>query len=125
MDKWEKGGSLTFFCRGFFCFTLPKNFIREHFTDSLFLGIWKKGDKRGAGITVYRQTYFSHSGKKFRKGTHPRFRKLLVLKIFMHKRGYHEFPSRKFCRKVQKKFLEETFSVSLFSSIENFIASEG
>ena len=122
MDKWEKGGSLTFFCRGFFCFTLPKNFIREDFTDSLFLGIWKKGDKKGAGITVYRQTYFSHSGKKFRRGTLPRFRKIPFLKNFMHKRGYHFFLSGNLCRIVPKKFVEESFSVSLFSSMEKFYA---
>ena len=78
------------------------------------------------------------------------FRKFLVAKKFMdQKRGgdylnfssnfwsrkslwkrrgrveYRYSPSKIFCLKVPKSFVVETFSLSLFSGIEKFYASEG
>ena len=41
------------------------------------------------------------------------------------KRGVSIFPSKIFCFTVPKNFLGESFSVSLFSVIEKFCASEG
>ena len=38
---------------------------------------------------------------------------------------YQDFPSKFFCLTVPKKIVGEPFSVSLFSGIENFYASEG
>ena len=47
------------------------------------------------------------------------FRKFLVAKIFMDKRGeYQVFPSKTFRLTVPKFFLGEPFSVSLFSGVE-------
>ena len=56
------------------------------------------------------------------------FRKFLVAKKFMDKKGggeYHNFPSKYFCLTVPKNFVGEPFSVSLISGIEKFYASEG
>ena len=54
------------------------------------------------------------------------FRKFLVAKKFMDKKGGHQnFPSKTFCLTVPKKFVGEPFSVSLISGIEKFYASEG
>ena len=38
---------------------------------------------------------------------------------------YQDFPSKIFCLTVPKNFVEEPFSVSLISGVENFYASEG
>ena len=38
---------------------------------------------------------------------------------------YPDFPSKVFCLTVPKKFVGEPFSVSLFSGVEKFCASEG
>ena len=55
------------------------------------------------------------------------FRKLLVVKKFMDKKGgeCQNFPLKIFCLKVPKKFVGEPFSLSLVSSIEKFYDSEG
>ena len=49
------------------------------------------------------------------------FRKLPVAKLFMDKRGwweYQDFPSKIFCLAVMKNFVQESFSTSLISGIE-------
>ena len=56
------------------------------------------------------------------------FRKFLVAKKFMDKRGggeYQNFPSKTFCLTVPKNFVGEPFSVSLISGIGKIYASEG
>ena len=55
------------------------------------------------------------------------FRKLLVAKKFMDKKGggVTKLPSKIFCLKVPKIFVEEPFSLSLISGIEKIYASEG
>ena len=56
------------------------------------------------------------------------FRKFLVAKKFVEKKGegeYRNFPSKIFCLKVPKHFVGETFSLSLVSGIEKFYDSEG
>ena len=56
------------------------------------------------------------------------FRKFLVAKKFMDKKGggveYQKFPSKTFCLTVAKNFVGEPFSVSLILGIEKFYASE-
>ena len=59
------------------------------------------------------------------------FRKILVAKKFMDKRGGGEvsrcqdFLSKVFCLKVPKIFVGEPFSVLLFWGVEKIRASEG
>ena len=54
------------------------------------------------------------------------FRKYLVAKFFMDKKGENqEFPLKIFCLTVPKNFVAEPFSVSLTSGIETLYASEG
>ena len=56
------------------------------------------------------------------------FRKLLVAKKFMDKKGggsVKNFPLKIFCLKVPKNFVGEPFSLSLNSSNEKIYASEG
>ena len=55
------------------------------------------------------------------------FRKIPVAKKFRKKKGegeYRSFPSRYFCLKVPRKFVAESFSLSLLSCIEKIYASE-
>ena len=45
-------------------------------------------DKRGRGsIMIFRQRFVVSQYQKIRRGTIPGFRKILVSKLFMHKRG--------------------------------------
>ena len=56
------------------------------------------------------------------------FRKNVVAKKFMEKRGrgeYRNFPSNFFCLKLPKHIVGEPFSLSLVSGVENIYASEG
>ena len=55
------------------------------------------------------------------------FRKFLLAKMFMDKREgkFQDFPSKFYCLAVPKKIVGEPFSVSFFSGIEKFYASEG
>ena len=39
--------------------------------------------------------------------------------------GYHDLPSKVFCPRVPKNFVEEPFSVPLFLGTDKFYASEG
>ena len=57
------------------------------------------------------------------------FRKFLVAKKFMDKRGgggeYQNFPSKTFCLTVPKKFVGEPFRVSLISGIGKTLCFRG
>ena len=56
------------------------------------------------------------------------YRTFLVARKFMEKKGegeYRNFPSKCFRLKVSKKFLGESFTLSLVSGIETYYASEG
>ena len=94
----------------FFRFTVPKNFIKKRFSASLNLGIEISRDKRGAGITIFRQIYFSHSGKKIRRGNLARFRKFLgvggvsrvSIRIFFCRRVPKNLKAEPFCAVPQK-----------------------
>ena len=66
--------------------------------------------------------------KKVGGGLSKLFVEFLVVKKFMEKKGeweYRKFPSKIFCLKVPKSLVGDTFSLSLFSGIEKFYASEG
>ena len=54
------------------------------------------------------------------------FTKFLVVKTFMEKKmegEYGKFPSKTFCHKLSKNFVEESFSLSLVSGIKKIYAS--
>ena len=79
------------------------------------------------------KNFLSHSAEKFRRGNLLCFRKFLVSKKFMDKRGvgpagggreYQVFPSKFFCLTVLKIFIREPFSASLISGIQKFYAYE-
>ena len=69
----------------------------------------KKFGQEGGGVSRFSvENFLSHSAERFRR------------------RGvYQGFPSKKFCLTVPKNFVQEPFSVSLFSAIEKFYALEG
>ena len=58
--------------------------------------------------------FLSQSAEKIRRGTLPCFRKILVSENVRDERGggYHDFPSKLFCRTVSNHFVEEPFCVS-------------
>ena len=87
--------------------------------------LWIRG---GGSIKNFRRTTFSSQCRKNQQGDPSVlcFRKSLVAKIFMDKKGeYQEFPLKIFCLTVPKNFVAEPFSVSLTSGIEKLYASEG
>ena len=89
-----EGREYYVFLSMFFCFTLPKKFIREHFSVSFFWATIKISDQRGWSSRFLDEIVFSHSTKNFHRETLPRFRKILLLKLFMHKRGVSRFSVR-------------------------------
>ena len=81
------------------------------------------------------ENLLSHSTEKFRRGTllccvSENFKKFIQTSIrplisVFYAKGYHDFPSKIFRLTMPKSFIGEPFSVSLFSVIEEFYASEG
>ncbi len=74
------------------------------------------------------EIFLSHSAEKIRRGTLLCFTVFLVSKTFLEKRGlreYQAFPSKCFCLTLQKNFVGEPISVSLFLGRDNHFASEG
>ena len=53
----EEEGSITIFCRKFFCLTVPKNFVGEPFSVSLISGIEKSNASEGY-VTIFRRKIF-------------------------------------------------------------------
>ena len=97
-----------------------------------FLVAIKFADKKlGVISKFYVEIFLSHSADKFRRGMRNLsvlcFRKFLVAKNFMDKKGgrVSQFSVEKFCLKVPKSSVGETFSLSFFSGIEKIYASEG
>ena len=161
-----KEGEASRFCRKIFNLTGPKKLrqgtilcFRKFLVGKNILWI------RGGGYHDFPSKFLSHCTEIFHWRTLWCFRKLLLSKIFMHKRGaswfcrnflshrtetesfvkepfcfpevycYRKmlgtreganinFPSKFFCLTVPKNFVEEPFSVSLISGIDNFYASE-
>ena len=58
------------FRSNFFCLTVPKKFVGEHFC-AVFPELWvsKSLDKRGRESRFSVRIFLSHSAKKFRRGT--------------------------------------------------------
>ncbi len=105
---------------------MPKFFVRETFSVSLFPGT-EKVYMKGGGVSRFSVgTLLSHSTEKLHRGILLYFRKYLVSKKFKEERGreYQDFPSKIFCLAVPKNFVGESFSASIFSGVERFYASE-
>ena len=68
----------------------------------------------GANITIYRHKILSHSTQKLRRGTLVCFRKFLVTKKYMHKRGggIITFLCRKVFLTLPINFVGEPFCIS-------------
>ena len=75
------------FSFNFFCLTVPKNFVGEHFSVSENFGYRKNFMHQRGGITFLRRKILSHTTEKFRWGTLRCFRKFRVSQNFMHKKG--------------------------------------
>ena len=78
-------------------------------------------DKREEEVLRFSvQIFLSHSTEKLRRGSLLCSRKILRSKSVRDKRGgeYHNFPSKLLCFTVPKKFVGESFSVSLISNVE-------
>ena len=90
------GGGVSRFSSKLFCLTVLKNSVGEPFSVSLASGIENVRDKRGVRVSRFSvEIFLSHSAEKFRRGTLPGSRKILVSKLLMHMGGgaYHDFPS--------------------------------
>ena len=61
------------------------------------------------GITIFRRNFFVSQCWKILGATLQNFKKIEVSKNFMHNRGYHNFPSKKFCLTVPKNFVRESY----------------
>ena len=120
----KKGGEYREFPSKGFCLTLPKNFVGEPISVSLYLGI----DKFFASEVKSRfsvENFLSHTAEKVRRGTLLCFTEFLASKTFLEKRWlgeYQEFPSKCFCLILPKKFVGEPISVSLYLGIDKFFA---
>ena len=111
------------------CLTVPKDSVGQPFRVSLISGIEKFYASEGY-VTIFCRNFLSHSTETFRRGTllccvSENFCKRKSLWIRERGGGIKIF-LRKFFLTVPKKFVGETFRVSLFSSIgHKFYASEG
>ena len=72
----------------------------------------KSGGKRGGRLEIFRPNLFSHSAKKFSRGTLLCFRKFLVSKYFKPNRRISPFSKEILFLKVLKNFVGEQFCVS-------------
>ena len=108
--------------------SLPKNFVGEPFSVSLISGIEIIYASEGY-VTIFLPKFFvsQHRNISQKNLSVLCFRKFLVAKKFMDKSEgeISRFPSKISCLIVPKKLVDEPFSVSLFSGIEKFYASEG
>ena len=96
----------------FFSFTVPKIFVVKQFGALRSLGIEINRNRERRVSRFTNKFNFSHSTKKYRRGTLPHFRRILVFKIFMHKRRVSQFSVRiflshnaeKVCRRILQCF---------------------
>ena len=118
MDK--KGGrrECHIFPSKICCLTVPGNFVGEPFCVSE--NFWYRkilwiGRGRGGVSQFSLENLLSHSTGKLRRRTLLCFRKFLVSKKVMDKKGgrteCHNFPSKICCLTGPEKFLREPFSV--------------
>ena len=83
-----RGGEYHNFPSKLFCFTVPKNFVREPFSVPLISNIekiWIRGGEEVSRFSV--DIFLSHSTENFRRGTLLCSRKLLVSKSLGTKEG--------------------------------------
>ena len=123
----QKG--ITIFRWKFFVSQFRKISLRKPSVSQKISGIEKLYAQEGNITIVYKKYCCLTVPKILRRGTLLCFRKVLVSKKLMDKRGegrreYHDSPSKNVCLTVPKKFVGETFSVSLISGTERFYASE-
>ena len=112
----------------FFCLTVPKNFIGEHFGVSENFGYRKIFCIReGGGYHVSRRKLLSHSTEKFCWGTLRCFRKFRVSQIFMHKKGISLNSSEKFLSHRTEKTSPGNHSVfqKISGREKNFMDKKG
>ena len=66
MNKTGRGGGVSrFSVEGFFCLTVPKYFVGEHFSVSLILGTENFYGSVGYVTFFCRKFFLSHSAEKF------------------------------------------------------------
>ena len=127
---WRRWEGYQDFPSKIFRLTVPKIFLGEFFTVAVISGTGKVWIRKGEGsIKIFHQKIFlSHSAENFRRGILYCCSNFGYRKSLDKKGGggeYQDIPSKIFCLTVPKKFVGESFSVSLISGIEKFYASEG
>ena len=117
-----------------FCLRVTETFVEEPFC-AVFEKVSKSekvyGSKAGRRVSSFSlENFLSHSAEKCRRRTLLRcvsenFRQRKSLSIRGEERGISSFAVDFFCLTVPKSFVQEPFSVSLFSGIEKIYALEG
>ena len=105
------------FSFNFFCLTVPKNFVGEHFGVSENFGYRKNlCIREGVGITFLRRKLLSQCTEIFHWRTLWCFKKILLSKIFMHRKG-----ASRFCRNLLSDRTEtKSFVMEPLCFPENF-----
>ena len=117
---------------------MPKNSVRESFTVAIISGI-EKVWIRGVGYHDFPSKFLSHCTGKFPWRTLWCFRKILLSKIFMHRRGgasrfcrnflSHRTETKSFVQELfcfpdtfwyRKKFMDKRGHITIFSAYHNF-----
>ena len=94
-----------------FCLTVPINFVGIPSMFPKNLG-YRKISCKIEGITIFRRKLFVSQCRNILWASLQCFGKFGVSKNFMHKRGYHKFPSKKFLSHSAEKFRGHPFNVS-------------
>ena len=107
-----------------FCLNLPKDLIEESFNVSIIYRVSKNitDKRRGAGITVFLESFVSHGTAKKPRGTLLCFTKSLVTKFSRIGEWGGEEGSITICLTMPKTFVGELVSVSTNSGIEKIHA---
>ena len=129
---WLRGGGgvgVSRFSVENFCLRVLKTFVEEPLC-AVFEKVSKSekvyGSKAGRRVSSFSlENFLSHSAEKCRRRTLLRcvsenFRQRKSLSIRGEERGISSFAVDFFCLTVPKSFVQERFSVSLISGIENF-----
>ena len=105
---------------------MPKTSVGESFTVAIISGIEKVWIKRGGVSRFSVKIFLSHSPGNFRWTILYCCIKFGYRESLDRRGGeYQDFPWKKFCLTVPKKFLVEPFSVSLISGTQKVWISEG
>ena len=120
-------GGVSRFSVRIFCFTVPKEFVKEPFCVSENFPDGENIEERKGRVitTVLRKCLFP-SSETFRRGTLLCFRKFLILKnVDVNKGGGHHDPRQFFWLTVPKKIVGEPFWVSEVLQSKNFMHRRG